>query len=1150
MPFPGIRMDYCDRVARHAVFRDVAAALRSSRGDVVSVGGLAAGAAALFVAAVRRELGVPVLTVLATSERAEAFAADASSYAGEGVTLLKPYGVLPLKPVSPSLETSASRIETLLTLGGSGAWCVAAAEAFKRRLPPPGELRRAVRRYRPGETLELAELEADLPWLGYERVGMVEGPAQFARRGAILDIFPAGADAPARLELFGDVVESVRAFDVWTQRRGGELRELVVYPAREVVLSPEGINAAVRKIRERFGDEAAEDAYEALDVHRYFDGVENLLPFLYAETATVADYFGETPLLVLYDAAAVASTMELEGGRAGELSFPYPRLDEIFVDFDEFLTSSREAGGNVLSVQPGAARDGPGFRSREVDHLAGRLELFVDEVRAFRRRGEVVVHVERPDQGERFREIAAARAEDLPIRYDLKPSRRGFIWDDVGLAVFPAWQILGRRPSGVRRRRPPRYEPGDEAVRISSAFDLEAGDLVVHADHGVGRFEGLTALQVGRHQEEFITLTYEGGDRLYVPVYNLRVVYKYVGGDPRDRPLDRLGGAAWRRARARAKKSAEKLARKLIEICAARAARPGYAFAGDASWELELAETFPYVETPDQFRAIEEVAEDMTAEKPMDRLVCGDVGFGKTEVAVRAALKAVADGKQVAVLVPTTVLADQHYATFRERLGPFPVRVEMLSRFKRPKEQKEILADLAAGKADVVIGTHRLLSRDVSFADLGLLVVDEEQHFGVAHKERIKELRKLVDVLTLTATPIPRTLHMALAGLRDLSLIGTAPLERLPILTLVAPFDEDLIADAVARELGRGGQVFFVHNRVKTIEAVADYLSNLVPEARFGVAHGQMKESDLERIMHDFADGKFDVLVSSAIIEAGLDFPNVNTIIINRADAFGLSQLHQLRGRVGRSHTRAYAYLLTPPSHALTDAARQRLQALKDATELGSGFRLAMRDLEIRGAGNLLGPEQSGAVAAVGLDLYTTILAAEVARLRGEELPPRADVNVRLDLDAFIPASYVPDERQRLGIYRRLSEACDESALAALAEELRDRFGPVPAAAERLLTVRRLSLGGGRAGACAVNIEGRCVTLEFRAGQFEKVSSAELPPAVTAVDVKAGRGAKTSVTFTLAEGVPAPEAALEILERLAGAEARARSPVKGTVRDG
>jgi transcription-repair coupling factor (superfamily II helicase) len=771
------------------------------------------------------------------------------------------------------------------------------------------------------------------------------------------------------------------------------------------------------------------------------------------------------------------------------------------------------------------------FRSRGVDHVAGRPDLFADEARAFSRRGVAVVTVERPEQLTGFEETMGAHLHGVPLRYECRPIQEGFSWDEAGVALFPAWRVLRRRPP-VRRRRVPRFAPGDEAVRVGSPFELTPGDLVIHVDHGLGRFEGLTRLAVEGHEEEFLQLTYAEDGRLYVPVYNLKLVHRYVGGDAA-RPLDRLGGGEWRRARRRARRAAEKLARALLELYAARAAREGHRFAGDATWEQELAESFPYAETPDQLRAVDEVLADMAGPRPMERLVCGDVGFGKTEVAVRAVLRAVADGKQVAVLVPTTILADQHYATFRERLAAFPVRVEMLSRFRTSRESKAVVAEIAAGRVDVVVGTHRLLSRDVAFANLGLLIVDEEQRFGVAQKEKIKRLSVTVDVLILTATPIPRTLHMALAGLRDLSLIGTAPLERLPIRTTVAPFDEDLIADAVTRELARGGQVFFVHNRVRTIDAVAAYLRDLVPAARFDVAHGQLPERELERIMHDFARRRFDVLVSSAIIEAGLDFPNVNTIIVNRADTFGLSQLHQLRGRVGRSHLRAYAYFLTPPSHALADAARQRLQALREATELGAGFRLAMRDLEIRGAGNILGPEQSGAVAAVGLDLYTQLLGDAVAALKGEARAPDEDVTVHLDEDAFLPAAYVADEGQRLNLYRRLSDAASEAAVARLADELADRFGPPPAPVARLFNVRRIRFYGRAAGFTDVNIRGAEVTVTFAPGKFERSAARAAPPGVAAAKVRS-RAGRAVVTLTVEPPAAADEMALALVRAWAG----------------
>lgn len=1127
--------DYFHKLSRNDVFRQVAAALAGPPPAApIALGGLAPGAAPLFAAALAREVDAPFLIVTPTPERADAFAQDARAYGGVDVAVLESPGVLPLKPVSPPLDVSAGRIRALLGLAaGARPWLVASAAALGRRLPPPGALREAMRRLRPGEAVDLAELEAHLVLIGYERVGMVEGPAQFARRGALLDLFPPGAELAYRAEFFGDTLESIRRFDVWTQRRADAAPEVDILPTREVVLESERIVRALAAIRERYGDDAAADAYEALDLHRYFDGIENLLPFFYDETAGPEAYFPRPPIVLALEAGGSSAAMEAARDLGATHPFPYPKAAELLFTWDELTARLMRAGARVIAASLAAEPRGVNFRSRGVDHLAGRLDAFADEARAFRSKGRTVVTVERPEQTARFDETVADHARDLPYILEVRPAYDGFIWEDAGLAVIPAWRILKRRPP-VGRRRLPRYLPGDEAVRISSAFDLEPGDLIIHADHGVGKFEGLVAIAVEEHEEEFLHLTYAGGDRLYVPVYNLKLVHKYVGGDPATKGLDRLGGVEWRRARRRAQKSAEKLAKQLLEIYAARSARPGFAFGGDAEVEQELAETFPFVETPDQLQAIEDVLADMGQARPMDRLVCGDVGFGKTEVAVRAALRAVVEGKQAAVLVPTTILADQHYQTFKSRLAPFPVRVEMLSRFRTAAEQKAVAADLTAGKVDVVIGTHRLLSKDVVFADLGLLIVDEEQRFGVAQKEKIKAFRKLVDVLTLTATPIPRTLHMSLAGLRDLSLIGTAPLERFPIQTTVAPFDEELIVDAVTRERGRGGQVFFVHNRVRTIDAVAAYLGDLLPETKIGVAHGQLAERELERIMHDFGRGCFDMLVSSAIIEAGLDFPNVNTIIINRADAFGLSQLHQLRGRVGRSHARAYAYLLTPPSHALTDVARQRLQALREATELGSGFQLAMRDLEIRGAGNILGPEQSGAVAAVGLDLYTQMLAGAVATLKGEEPGWEDDVPVRLDRDAFLPADYVPGERQRLSLYRRISEAPDDQTVDRLAEELRDRFGPLPEAAARLLLVRKIRYFGRRAGIAGVRIAGPRLTVEFLEGRFERAAALGVPPEVRDVEVLP-RLKKKTVVFTIAPPAAPEEVALALARKFASA---------------
>lgn len=1089
-------------------------------GRDVSVAGLPPGAAAFFLAALAEATPEPFLVIVPAEDLAATLASDLTLYSSREIRLLPDPGVLPRKPVSPTLEVSAARVRTLVSLGEDEApICVASAAALQRRLSPPAELRAAIRRLVVGEPHEPTSLENLLIALGYERVAMVEGPAQFARRGSIMDIFPPGELQPYRLEFFGDVLESASMMDIWSQRRTVNVNKVSIFPTREVIVTVEGVKKIVAKVREHFGEDAAADVYESLDLYPYQQGIENFIPFIYDEPATVYEYFPKNPVLAIFDPGASAAAIRTPAlAERTPADFPYPPLADILIPWEQL--AGKPPGGKVktVTVDPNAAVPADVcYRARDVEKFAGRVDLFVKKARAFNNFGKVVVVAERKETAQRLREAVALLDASFAFAMENAELRHGFLWPELGLALIPAWLVLKRKPAVPKRRKPPRFVPDEDVTPVRAPLDLAVGDLVVHADHGVGRFDGLVTARVEDHEEEFVALGYADGDRLYVPVGNVSVLYKYVGADPTTKPLDRLGGAEWPRARQRAKRTAEKMAKQLLELYAIRKARPGTSFAGDPAWEQELADTFPYVETPDQIRAIEAVAADMAAPKPMDRLVCGDVGFGKTEVAVRAALRAVADGAQVAVLVPTTILADQHYATFRERLAPFPVRVEMLSRFKTKTEQKKIVADLAAGKVDIVIGTHRLLSADVKFSSLGLLIIDEEQRFGVAQKEKIKHLRQTVDVLTLTATPIPRTLHMALGGLRDLSLIGTAPFNRLPIRTVVAPFDEELIADAIRRELARGGQVFFVHNRVQNIDAVAEYLADLVPEAKFGVAHGQMPERDLEKIMHRFADGNFSVLVSSAIIEAGLDFPNVNTLIVNRADTFGMSQLHQLRGRVGRSHVQAYAYFLTPPSHALTDAARRRLQAVAEASELGAGFQLAMRDLEIRGAGNILGPEQSGAVGAVGLDLYTELLAQAVAALRDEEPPTARDVPVRLDRDAFLPQDYVPEERLRLAIYRRLSDATTEKDVDDLAAELRDRFGPPPPAVTRLLNVRRLRVVAAPLNIISVEFKGSRSFLNFKREDFASVSRTAGPEGIKNVEVRPSREGITVIITADAE---------------------------------
>jgi transcription-repair coupling factor (superfamily II helicase) len=1052
---------------KHPVFRRLVGKLSDRPAGPVLVGGVVRPAAGLFLSAVAEELNVPQLILTPTAEDADALMTGVSAFGKDEYVVLPSYDVIPFEPISPTAETLGARAEALAR-AKTGASLIAPISAVIRRLPPPDVLKHAALELRRGAEYDLDALSIRLAEIGYCREVMVEAPGQFSRRGGILDVFPPTEPNPVRIEFFGDTVESARTFDVISQRRIAEVEQIRIVPAAEIMLTDETREAMLREVYGRLGDAAGIEVEDALDAHGYFEGIENLLPFAYPETATVLDYFDEPPLLVLVDGGACRARDEELNEERERLAarptdgFPIPEPHELFVTLNELASAESIKTHATLELvgpfEDHNRRKRLEFNTRSTDFFGGRLDDFAKEAARFRKNDiNTVITCERPDQPDLFLELIRARDPEFDASFATARLYDGFVWGEAGVAVYPARSVVSKRRA--RPPRPSKFPQTKDTVRVESPFDLKAGDLVVHAEHGIGRYLGLEEVPLRDGTDEYIAVEHADGNKLYVPVYNLRLVQKYAGGDAAKVPLSRLGGAAWQKAKARAKRAAEKMARQLIEIYAARAARPGFEFGPVEEWEEELAESFPFVETPDQATSIEEVYGDMSGRQPMDRLICADVGFGKTEVAVRAALRAVAAGKQVALIAPTTILVEQHSNTFRDRLAPFPIVIETLSRFKSPAAQREVLLGLAEGAVDIVIGTHRLLSKDVIFKDLRLLIVDEEQRFGVRHKEKIKAKKKTVDVLTLTATPIPRTLYMAFSGLRDLSVINTPPAGRLPINTYVAPFDEGLIVEAVNRELARGGQVFFVHNRVQTIDAFTGYLEELMPDVRFAVAHGQMDEKELETAMLRFLTKEVDVLVSSSIIESGLDIPNVNTIIIDRADRFGLSQLHQLRGRVGRSRERAYAYLLTPATTSLTDTARERLLAVKESTELGSGFRLATRDLEIRGAGNLLGAEQHGHVAAVGLDLYTRLLAEAVAKLKGTKPPADVrDVTVETEGEATLPKEYVPAERQRLELYRRISETTARTQLKDVSDEIRDRFGPPPAPAERLVELQELRI--------------------------------------------------------------------------------------------
>ncbi len=1079
---------------------------------------------------------------------------------------------LPYERVAWSRETRQARLGALTALsqrraeGGEPLLVVASARTLMQKTLPPRELRLALKTLRTGQMIDLHEQLTRWLGLGYRSDAVVEEVGQLSRRGGIVDIWPPNLPWPVRIELFGDEIDSLRLFDPTTQRtlpdsRG--LREVLVGPASEAM--------------PRYGA-AAQDRLDALDkstLHppaRFeldeqrrqllegagFRGQEWYIPYLYSQPASLLDYLPGDALVVVDDGADVMVLgMELEAQASqtqrdlitgGDLPanplpphFTWPEIKEALLARGPLLLGYGDLEGRTAPASSALARHftpGPRF--------GGQVKQIVAEVEKQHAQGQRVVMVTRQAQrlGDIFMEETARplSVEDsvvdppapralhlvkgvlnegwvlrgLEARNDYSSEKSHFSAPDTALLLYSDAELFGwSKPSQRRVQRPRAMAP--------EAFfaDVSPGDYVVHMEHGIGQFAGLVTLdQDGGSKREYLQIDYAMGDRLFVPVHQADRLSRYVGAGEHIAPiLHRLGSADWDRVKKQTKKAVDDIAGDLLQLYAAREAAEGHAFAPDGAWQVDLEAAFPYEETTDQLVVIEAVKHDMESSRPMDRLICGDVGYGKTEVALRAAFKAVMDGKQVAILAPTTVLVQQHHQTFSRRLAAFPVTVEMLSRFRTPAQQAHVIDGLAAGKVDIVIGTHRLLSRDVSFKDLGLLIVDEEQRFGVTHKERIKQMRHTVDVLTLTATPIPRTLHMSMAGVRDLSTIETPPEERLPIQTTISEYDETLIRQAILREIDRGGQVFFVHNRVQGITQIARRLEKLVPEATYGIGHGQMPERELERVMLAFSEGEFNVLVCTTIIESGLDIPNANTIIINRADKFGLAQLYQLRGRVGRAAVRAYAYLLYDRHQALTTVARERLTALQEASELGAGFRIAMRDLEIRGAGELLGRQQHGHIAAVGFDLYCRLLAKSVEEMRrgvaggklqvagerlqvvaqhpGERSSERAGSRLRqeedddaegasgiqrsafgvqrsetvsyedplapavtldLPLRALIPEEYVAERALRLRLYRRIAGVTDTAAIDALAEELVDRFGPMPQEVQNLLYQVRIKL--------------------------------------------------------------------------------------------
>ncbi len=1026
----------------------------------VAVRGLTGSARAYFVSWLQRRTDRTLLYVVPHGEAFEAARDDLEYFRGRGATFAFPEpDSPPYDPSSPHPTLTAERLGTLARLAaGERGVVVATVRGVLQRVTRPERLARAILSLRVGEDADPRALIERLVYLGYERLPEAESVGTFARRGGILDVFPVGQGDPLRIEFDGDTIASLRRFDAGTQRSLEKLSAARVLPRYEIIVEPGEAETIAGRLREA-GDEAARGG-----ANLFHDGMERFAGYYDDALASLSDYLPADALVVVDDPAALAERAEefsagvLEAFHRARGEYPLisppGQLFQPASAWDELLEQRRGADWMGAVAEPGeAARYAhrvivdclpaePQQRSldRLRDHLA---ELSANGIAP-------VILCDNPGQRDRLWEMLGNEGATLGVGL----VSAGFTLRSAGLALLTDHEIFSR----YRRRRRRLRRTGGMSVAELSA--LKPGDFVVHEEHGVGIYRGMRRLTLGGQETDCLELSYAEKDVLYVPVHMLSLVSRYAAGDGAKPGLHRLGSAQWQKTKARAKQAIQDMADELLKAYAARHALPGHAFKPDTVWQRELEASFPYDETPDQLTAIEDVRADMETASPMDRLICGDVGYGKTEVAIRAAFKAVQDGRQVAVLVPTTILAQQHGITFRERLADFPVKVEVLSRFRTPKETKDVVSRLASGDVDIVIGTHRLLSKDVRFANLGLVVIDEEHRFGVAQKEKIRQLTRTVDVLALTATPIPRTLNLSLAGARDMSVIETPPQNRLPVHTEVLEFDPEVVTEAVLREVDRGGQVFFVHNRVETIYNRAAMLQELIPQVSVGVAHGQMHERQLEQVMLDFTEGRLDVLVATMIIESGLDIPTVNTLIVDRADTLGLAQLYQLRGRVGRSSHRAHAYLMVPGRRVLTEEAEKRLRVIEEFDELGVGFKVALKDMEIRGAGNMLGPEQHGHIVGLGFDLYVKLLEEAVAGLKGEVESLRPEPRLLTDWSAFLPDDYVPDEHEKLALYRRLAEARNDGAVDDFTLELMDRFGQLPPPTVALVELRRLRVLG------------------------------------------------------------------------------------------
>ena len=1078
---------------------------------------------AYIAAQLAQSVSGPVCMVLPTPKICDVMASDIQFFLNgvpREVAVFPPYNILPFKQIAYHNETAAQRIRLLYRLASDTAdsmIILLPAETLLQRLIPKSIMNGYAELLMAGEEIDREELIAHLHAGGYFNTSLVEEPGEYSVRGGIVDIFSPFYPEPFRIELFGDLVDSIRFFSPNTQRKTGSVDEAVILPAREAVLKRQWLDAMIQRVREHAEDlglssEKANRFISRVRTEGVFNGLESLLPLIYESLDTFFDYAPENSIWIQGDAGEIANEAAHAENIAARNYLQAKDENRLCVDPDylyekweivkEKLGRRTNLSFRLVPISSGETNEKRFLTVHATDNseLAAKLTIgkkeghilqpliqWADEHRSAGFLTLIVCKTQ--SQAHRLQELLKpyGLAIDVSDAADLSSLTRGrahiylgqlsagFVWPEASLAIITESEIFGER-IGRRRVKRGRAKVQTELLDFG---ELNIDDLVVHIEHGIGRYRGLVKLSVEGITSDFMQLRYKGGDKLYLPVDRMDMVQKYMGVEGIEPAIDKLGGKSWQRSRAKAKESVEKIANELLALYAARRVQKGHAYCPPDGYYKDFEAGFQYEETSDQLKAIDDVVSDMEHPTPMDRLICGDVGYGKTEVALRAAFKAVNEGKQVALLVPTTVLAEQHYVTFTERFARYPVNIACLSRFRSRKKQGEILSQMKKGTADIVIGTHRLLQKDISFKDLGLIVIDEEQRFGVKHKEKLKHLRSMVDVLSMTATPIPRTLHMSLMGVRDISVIQTPPELRRPIISYISEFDPMIITEAIRKELERGGQIFFVHNNINTIWNIAKYLQDLVPEVRLGVAHGRLEEEALEKSMYQFMTKEIDMLVCTTIVESGLDIPNANTMIINRADRFGLAQIYQLRGRVGRSNEQAYAYLFVPKEAALTRDAQKRLKVLMEHSDLGAGFQIAMNDLKIRGGGAALGVEQSGHIAAVGYDMFLQLLEESVSRLKGETVVEKLEPEINVPMSVYIPESYVPDIDQRLSIYRRLAKMTELKDITDIKDELIDRYGILPEPAQNLLMKIMLRILSIKAGVKKLDLADSLMILAF-----------------------------------------------------------------------